>query len=393
MEFFIDKTAEKKLALFKLLFFADEPISVKDILTQLHFSKSTLFRYLKELEEDLALTFEPQSFLLTNENNEYSFKSENQLDKSLIVNRLNLYYIKNSIRFKIITAFYKKRYTSVDEIANDLYVSPSYLYRQLKDIYPLLDDFHLKITFKLEPHQPINLIGTEIHLRFFAVCFYWSAFKGIEWPFKHLPESMYDSYYKNEIDKKFPKGNLAPAKATQIGYLLTITFWRIHSRKKYVQLDASLVEILSAVSEVNDVSSAIATTWTQLPAATITTEKLFFNFFTRITIANIDSDEMKEQISAHLLTLNSEIILYCVAFLEELQHYFNLKMTPKKKLLNLYYVIFYHLYMIYINVDHAKHLIQPFQLNGIKKQLHFPESLDSEIQAFYCQFLQKKPSN
>lgn len=99
MEFFIDKTAEKKLALFKLLFFADEPISVKEILTQLHFSKSTLFRYLKELEEDLALTFDPQSFLLINENNVYAYKSETQIDKSLIVNRLNLYYVKGSIRF------------------------------------------------------------------------------------------------------------------------------------------------------------------------------------------------------------------------------------------------------------------------------------------------------
>ncbi len=331
MEFFIDKTAEKKLALFKLLFFSDNLVSVKDLLTQLQFSKSALFRYLKELEEDLALTFDSQSFLLINHNNAYSYKSESQLDKSLIVNRLNLYYVKGSIRFKIITALYKKRYTSVDEIANDLYVSPSYLYRQLKAIYAFFDDFHLKLTFKPDSNQSTNFVGSEIHQRFFFAYFYWSVFKGIEWPFKRLPESMYDLYYKNEIDKKFPKGNLAPAKATQIGYLLTITFWRVNSRKEYVQLEEELIEILTAISEVNDISSSIATTWTQLPEEIDNQERLFFNFFTRVEVASVDNDEMKEQISKHLLTINSDLVAYCVTFLEEVQQHFDLKMTSQKK--------------------------------------------------------------
>ncbi|TFJ42677.1 hypothetical protein CKN73_03800 [Carnobacterium divergens] len=392
MEFFIDKTAEKKLALFKLLFFADEPISVKEILTQLQFSKSTLFRYLKELEEDLASTFDPQSFLLINENNVYAYKSETQIDKSLIVNRLNLYYVKGSIRFKIILALYKKRYTSVDEVANDLYVSPSYLYRQLKDIYTFLDDFHLKINFKPDIQQSTNFVGSEIHLRFFFVYFYWSVFKGIEWPFKRLPESMYDLYYKNEIDKHFPKENLAPAKATQIGYLLTITFWRVNSRKEYIQLDNDLTEILTAICEINDISSSIATTWTQLPENIVTQEKLFFNFFTRIVVASVDSDEMKADIVKHLLTLDSSIIYYCVSFLDELQLYFNLKMTPQKKMINLYYVILYHLYMRYIKVEHAKYLNDPFQLKELNSPVKLSKSLEASLNKFYSQFIKKNHS-
>lgn len=389
MEFFIDKTAEKKLALFKLLFFSDDLVSVKDLLTQLQFSKSALFRYLKELEEDLALTFDSQSFLLINHNNAYSYKSESQLDKSLIVNRLNLYYVKGSIRFKIITALYKKRYTSVDEIANDLYVSPSYLYRQLKAIYAFFDDFHLKLTFKPDSNQSTNFVGSEIHQRFFFAYFYWSVFKGIEWPFKRLPESMYDLYYKNEIDKKFPKGNLAPAKATQIGYLLTITFWRVNSRKEYVQLEEELIEILTAISEVNDISSSIATTWTQLPEEIDNQERLFFNFFTRVEVASVDNDEMKEQISKHLLTINSDLVAYCVTFLEEVQQHFDLKMTSQKKMVNLYYIVFYHLYMRYINVNHSQYLNSPFQLNEIKKQLNSSSLLEKEILTFYDQFFQK----
>ncbi|WP_207695136.1 hypothetical protein DOK67_0002528 [Enterococcus sp. DIV0212c] len=278
MEFFLNDKNKKKLELFKELIFKDgEKVSFSHLQHHLNISLSTLKRYFDELEADVKKNKDLKMIDFEKNMGGFQLNNYSMFKIDYLVVHLRLYYLNESLQFKIISRILSRSYSTADELAENLFVSIPYLYKQINGLNEQLKSFHLKVVF----HSNENLCGDEKHIRMFYFYFYWNAYRGMVIPFEAELSCIFDApgVIKN-LEKHYSASVIK-----RIKLMLGITITRQY--KYPIVLPEEIQLILQSFSAITDISKIVRRYFIS------DGEHLFFNLMLRSFISDIDSSEEK----------------------------------------------------------------------------------------------------
>ncbi|MGX7245151.1 helix-turn-helix domain-containing protein [Enterococcus quebecensis] len=325
MEFFLNDKNKKKLELFKKLIFKDgEKVSFTYLQHYLDISLSTLKRYFNELETDVQKNEDLKMIIF--EKNTGGFQVNNYSDFKIdyLLIHLRLHYLNESLQFKIISCILTKSYLTADELAEELFVSVPYLYKQINTLNEQLKNFHIKVVF----HSNENLCGEEKHLRMFCFYFYWNAYRGTIIPFESELSCVFSCPdIIDSLEKRYSSSVI-----NRIKLMLGITMMR--QFKYQIQLPTEIKNILKPFEVTTEISMLVKRYFISED------EHLFFNLMLRSFISDIDTS--KEKIILFDMFPRSSSLVFSSELLVneyEKSFYSSASMTSKQKANIFYYLL------------------------------------------------------
>lgn len=131
---------------------------------------------------------------------------------------------KESITFRIFKQLVEKKYTTVNNVAEDLYIQPYQVTKILKKMEVYLKDFRLKIK-----RNPLEIIGEESNIIHVLCQLYSKIYTNNEWPF------LYDQELINQFILKLEESSgisLCLGSRREFSYLIAILLMRKHQGYK-----------------------------------------------------------------------------------------------------------------------------------------------------------------
>lgn len=341
MFIFMNKTDFQKLTLLKLIFHTTPDSTFSHLSQQMDLSQRTIERYLKDIETDCQAIPELKDFYFKKIDSHITAIFPNNLSPHYISDRLHVSYTEKSIEFNIIRTLLLKKYNSLNELADELFISPSSLYRLLYKLEPMMEKFDIKFSF-FDSHSDLNIHYDEKKLRLFSYYFYWNSLKGL-----HLEPFDEHKMLVKEIDDAIAWGNfnsLLPSKKEQIRYLCTITSLRVKVSKQELVLPPDLIKIAQIFMVTNDLSLFLAPL-RELPVEHI--ERQFFNIFSRIIMGEIDSFEQKKEMFDAFSKEDLSLVNDCHNLLHSFENHFKLSLSEED-----YVTFFYYFLQTFIFLDY-----------------------------------------
>lgn len=340
---FMKKNEANKFDLFKKILFSENGIRIQEIISQCDDSKSTLYRYVQQINEDLALAF-PEETLTINQTKSLLYVSiPKTMSFAYVIDFLRFYYITVSPEYSIFSAAANKNFSSLESLAQSINLSPSYTYKNIKSLNALLKSFRIKTAFG-DPSKKTNIYGAESDIRFLLFFAYWDILKGLTWPFNRSPQ-----HFKN---LPIPiSTTLSPSQNTRLRYFQNITYWRILYLQEQVSIDDDFLAYLTILNDVNPTRFTLDLKNT-LSTDEITTEEAYFSFLARFFIADIDTKEMKQQTAQLFIASNLPLATSCQHLLILLKEKYDLVIDEGDHLLFFYHLMIALLYVKYIGIDH-----------------------------------------
>ncbi len=153
---FLDEEKRNKYYILKLLELRKSSfISQGQLIEILGMSKYKIDKFLQEICDDAnLLNLEINIFI-----DPYGGIKTEGID-NLVTKKIRLYYLENSIQYKILMEIFAENYQMVDLIAKNLYVSRTSIYKELKILKTNLKVFDLKI-------RNLKICGKELKVRSF----------------------------------------------------------------------------------------------------------------------------------------------------------------------------------------------------------------------------------
>lgn len=389
MIIFMNKTDSQKLALLKHAFNTSPFCTIDSLARYLAVSTRTVERYFKELQSDCQSLFQADDFHLERIDGKVILEIKSHLSPHYVLDRLHVEYTERSIEFKLVHSLLLKKYNHINELADELFLSPSSLYRLLNKIEPIMQTFNLRLSF-FDTSSTNNFEYEEKNLRAFTYYFYWFSLKGI-----HLePLELHKETVKN-IEASINwlhYEDWLPSKKEQIRYICAITSFRQKRKHEPLQMPHDIQLILQAFSATNDLST-ICTPLMPLKADDI--ERLFFNLFLRLMVFGLDSTEQKQQIVHDLRNLDLPLIRDCKTLLSTVSQRFELSFSDEQSATFFFDYLLILLYIFYLDIklpDEFKELDHLDVFNQSKVQ--GSSSLFRQVQDFYpdCHFNQPIPA-
>ncbi|WP_430535247.1 helix-turn-helix domain containing protein [Listeria rocourtiae] len=161
--FFLQLIAEKKvrrqIKVLQKIYDAKFPITVDEIAEDLDISKRTLSRDIKDIEH----SFPEQEVLELNTVYGYSISHSHYVDDLIV--RIS----EESPLLLIVNGVFQGEFKSIDEWADELFISTSTLNRYLSYLKNILKEFKLELSL-----TPIAFIGEEVNIRHFFFNFFYN---------------------------------------------------------------------------------------------------------------------------------------------------------------------------------------------------------------------------
>ena len=381
--FYMKSIDKQKYDLFIFIYFNKKNVSINDISDFFLISTTSANRYIRQLNEDFQQIFYNNTVKIVNVNNFYHLKNDSGKTIPYVSDILRLNYFRDTIKFKIFEAFIDRHFQSIIELSEYLHSSPPHLYKAIKDLNSLLEKFKIKISFK-KNNISSNIVGErEINFRIFYCFYYWSIFKGLEWPFKRVLPSQVP---KLEETKLFTFSQLQ-----RFNYLVVISKYRMYTRKKYIVLDDECSKDLSPYEKNNNYSRALFSDHYKISEKIFYHEKLFFNFLVRFYISDCDTNEQKIAIAKEFLELSTPLTRYSEKLLNDLFSTFNTSVSKDSWLISYYNLNTICLYIKYVGLDYSDwHIVQDSLVED-KQNSNSPlvESFKEEFISYYKNTLSK----
>ncbi|EOH96133.1 hypothetical protein UAY_03043 [Enterococcus moraviensis ATCC BAA-383] len=344
------KNEALRFELLKELLYAQNGVTTKEMMKKFTISSKTFYRYKQKLNDDLNTVFLQRQVKIRKSKLFYKIELADSLTFSYVIDSMRLYYIKNSQIFSILAALLRRHYVSVESLAQDLSLSPSHVYSNLKRVKNLLSPFHLKISFAPTLYQT-NIIGEEKNIRVLGFILFWIIFKGLEWPFEKTPLTYQTLPIAVEDER------LSFSQKNRIRYFQNVTFWRILYRKEHLSLREEFMDYLRFFEQESPTFLFSKLDHIDFESIDVKSESYFFGFLSRFLVANIDSDEEKKNIAEHFINSELPIALLTSKILNKLLLAYNVKLTSDNYLKNYYLLIINLLYIRYVGVDFRRFLV------------------------------------
>ncbi|MBA3926655.1 helix-turn-helix domain containing protein [Listeria rustica] len=181
--FFLQLIAEKKvrrqIKVLQKIYDAKFPLTVDEIAEDLDISKRTLSRDIKDIEH----SFPEQEVLELNTVYGYSISHSHYVDDLIV--RIS----EESPLLLIVNGVFQEEFKSIDEWADELFISTSTLHRYLTYLKNLLKEFKLELSL-----TPIAILGEEVNIRHFFFNFFYNM-NDIS-TISHPTEAEYDLHIK-----------------------------------------------------------------------------------------------------------------------------------------------------------------------------------------------------
>lgn len=96
--------------------------------------------------------------------------------KGVAFDQLRFYYLQHSFNYKVVEAFFLRKFNGVVYYADKEFVSSATALRRIAQLRPVLEDFGLNIKLSIG-----ELVGEETQKRMFYFYFYWHSYQ-----FQHI---------------------------------------------------------------------------------------------------------------------------------------------------------------------------------------------------------------
>ncbi|MDO6632220.1 helix-turn-helix domain-containing protein [Bacillus thuringiensis] len=252
---------------------------------------------------------------------------------------------KESLTFQVFIRLVEKKYSTVNNVAEDLYIQPYQVTKILKKIETYLKGFGVKIKRK-----PLEIIGEEWDVIYVLCQLYTNLYTDIEWPFLCNQKLINQSILQLE---EFSGVSLCLGGRREFSYLIAILLMRKYQGYKIklithfsnLNIDSriynKLSEVIREVSSTNNINFSIpeklllTNTFKYLSSKQFPSENLVLktrnkNYFNNTNFYTIIRDFMKKIGKELNINLNEDEDLF-----NTLYEYFNQKLH----VLNSYYYL------------------------------------------------------
>lgn len=331
--FFLSDKEYKKYKLFKTVM-NNTGIEMRHIKDHLTMSSTSIRRCLHELNEELTEVFPKKNISIQFSGTGYSVISDT-MPTSFLLDSMKLFYIKQSNEFIILNMLISKRFASVNQLSLQINISPSHLYKYIKNIRIFLSKFNLGIDFSYNDTTNSSLIGNKMDKLYFLNVYYWDIYKAVEWP----PFIMKDQ-------SLCPTTSLSPFQERRVHYIRSISK-HLTIKNCSFKPDSDLKNICDVFKSFNH--HLIDQTELNLPEDPT---ELLENFFMRLFIPEFDSDVNKLHISQQISELsNNKIVMLSTIFLKSLFDFFAIIPSESQYTICFYYSLIIHIFLNYVNTD------------------------------------------
>lgn len=182
VEEFLDLAYQKRFHILRTILNSEnQQIHQKKLLEKLDISLTTLVHTLELIQEDL-FTFGCQSHLsIQFDSLEKKYSLTKKLDFN--IDLLLLYYLEDSLKFRLLRAMMTDSLPSVKSISSNWFVTPSSLRREIHSLQKLLLPWQLEIK---TTHTKISLIGKESTIRLFYAFLFLHTYGAYQWIFRTI---------------------------------------------------------------------------------------------------------------------------------------------------------------------------------------------------------------
>lgn len=363
--FFLNDKERKKYKLFKVII-KTSCIEMRDIKDHLNVSSTSVRRCILEINEELSEVFPESNISICSLRTGYALTST-EMQNSFLLDSMKLFYVKKSNEFIILNTLIAKRYASVNQLSLQINISPSHLYKYIKNIRTFLSKYKLDIAFSYDITTNSSLVGTDIHKLHFLNIYYWDIYKVIEWP-----------PFLTDHSSSYKTATLSSFQEKRVQQILSVSKHPALKTCNY-KSDSDLKDLCEVFSKFNNnLVNAEGHDSSELPITHLE------NFFIRLFIPEFDSDLNKLRIAQLATQLgNNEIVTISTTFLDNLFETYPVKPNEFQYNICLYHSLVVHIFLKYVNIDFFNTLEAFPRLSGLStKDLSFFE-LEADLARFY----------
>lgn len=344
----MSKKDKTKLDMFKdILFSGQEGMFVQTLKKDYALSQSTLDRYLREIQQDLQVTFDNVRLILSTTSGSYLILKDIHYSDGYIVETLSFYYMKHNSFFIVLQALIQHVYHSVEELARDLNLSSSNIYKQLRLLNELAAPFNISVDLSVNGS---NFKGSELGIRYFFYYVYWKLYQTN----RPLPFNQERFQVLSDIThlKEACLGKdsaLSSSQIVKLRILQTVTLYKLTYQQKNIYLeDEFYQDIIFFKNPDISIFDSFSNDYTKKE---LEMEKCFFCFATQGLIYDITSFEKKKETVKKYEQSDLQIAKQISAILKEFADVFQFEYSEKGYYVSYYLLLLYLLYVKHVHID------------------------------------------
>lgn len=169
---FLDKYTKRKIKLVQLLLSEDRYWSLNEVAAYLNCSKKTVQADIRNLKNELLL-WTPEISLESSSKGYYLTKEPHFNSQ-----KIKIHYLQTSVSFSLFYHLFLGDIISFTHFAKKQFISYSLMNKEVNLLKKELMFYDLSISA-----NPPTLNGLETQIRYYAQCFFWNSYSGIDWPF------------------------------------------------------------------------------------------------------------------------------------------------------------------------------------------------------------------
>ncbi|MGX7059048.1 helix-turn-helix domain-containing protein [Vagococcus humatus] len=351
---FINRKEQIKLAICKeIIFQAKFGVTFSQIQTKYDLSTTTLNRYLAELDEELNQVFQGEIQLVFNDHlSAYFIESTEPQIHSYFIKILRYHYMKEQTFFIVFEALLHHIYDSVEELAEQINLSPQTIYKQLRLFNQLLEPFGAELYIK---NGRSNFRGSEIGLRFFFYYVHWFIYGSvIPLPFEHpsysdlLDTTDLVASYSNQGTRE-----LTLSQKTKLKIMQAITLYKLKRQHRTLEMSDDFYQ------DIQFFSHPAVTLFDQFQGEydkeTLDKEQAFFCYAVSSLVFDSDNETRRAEIVKAYEDSHLSIARDVERMLAKLAEEFSFQFQPEGYITSYYLVLIFAIYMKYFAIDTSKY--------------------------------------
>ncbi|ALS02794.1 hypothetical protein ATZ33_15825 [Enterococcus silesiacus] len=355
----------------------------KKLTEELKIDNHKLKKQISILNEDLYVIFKDDAQIVK-VSEDYQLVLAPGLDSIHVLEITKLYYLKETTAFEILRALFKKNYYSIDELAGDLHLTSSYVYKQLTRLNKILNPLGIKLVFTQNLDES-NFLADEISLSYFIFSFYWSSFKTKESPLHRssLDESKVMLY---KLDPYIS----STSKQEHLRHYISYSIYHTIEKKRKIELDEQFVTFAQLLEQTNDLSIYQVDNFSPDLKITLTNENLFLNFILRTFLA-IETPEEQIFLAKKFIETKLPLIRLSQQFIDAILDHWKLHLSDSDYYTLLYRATIVMIFIRYVGIS----FYEAFNYSENFTKVTFPtyvlEERSQDIKKFHTLFKKKYP--